>query len=251
MDTAWMIRNDGKAIPVIQHIYADVKEPEETLAAAEWLYQNTKNKSTKELVLESIALWGSSKVKAGEKDVVHGIMREIEAKPYRFLSKEFIRSVASGLKNTAFEGLDKNILYEEVKRELNQEFLRARYGGIYHTHSGSKDMVFRISSLCFNWYGIICAFLDRASFPIETITIIRDEESTGVIDGYYKTSLEEADCYRRLPYTVFQRERESFARKKENFTLKAEEEVNINQNIAKELGYGKSFRDVSESKRYF
>ena len=49
MATAWMIRNDGKEIPVVTHIYGDDENIrygletnyQETLDAAIWLYKNT------------------------------------------------------------------------------------------------------------------------------------------------------------------------------------------------------------------
>lgn len=37
MNNAYMIRQDGKLIPVTVHIYGSTDDPEETLYAAEWM----------------------------------------------------------------------------------------------------------------------------------------------------------------------------------------------------------------------
>ena len=39
--TAWMLRQDGEAFPVIQHLYGSLECVEETLYAGEWLYKHT------------------------------------------------------------------------------------------------------------------------------------------------------------------------------------------------------------------
>ena len=56
--TAWMLRNDGVAIPCIQHIYANLNELDETLYAAEWLYKNTTSEKARETVLRLILSYG-------------------------------------------------------------------------------------------------------------------------------------------------------------------------------------------------
>lgn len=40
-ETAWMIRQDGKAFACTSHYYADSEDAEDTLYAAEWLYKHT------------------------------------------------------------------------------------------------------------------------------------------------------------------------------------------------------------------
>ena len=57
--TAWMIRNDGKAIPVSVHAYGnkDVEDVEETIYASEWLYNNTNHDEIKSVIIEFIACW--------------------------------------------------------------------------------------------------------------------------------------------------------------------------------------------------
>ena len=69
--------------------------------------------------------------------------------------------------------------------ELNQEFLRARYGGMYNTVVGSREMVFRVSSMGFNWFNIIWNFVENNKSKIDCVTICADEESTGREAYYY------------------------------------------------------------------
>ena len=53
MNTAWMIRNDGTAIPCVCHIYGDpdIGGIEETLAAAQWLYEHTAKAAVRSLCM--------------------------------------------------------------------------------------------------------------------------------------------------------------------------------------------------------
>ena len=44
--TAWMVRRDGKAIPCVQHIYADSSELDEALYNVEEEYQNSMDKDS-------------------------------------------------------------------------------------------------------------------------------------------------------------------------------------------------------------
>ena len=72
----------------------------------------------------------------------------------------------------------------DINDSLNQRFLRARYGGKKNTVPGCKDMYFRISSVGYNWFPIIRDFVEKHPDPIETVTIIKDYESTGC-EKYY------------------------------------------------------------------
>lgn len=182
MNSAWMIRNDGKAIACVQHIYANTDNIEETLFAAEWLYVNTRHKETQRLVLETVTAWALS---ISDGDIVSGAQKVIAQRPYRFLSREFVATHEDEIRSCSVDALFLPALCKEIAAELNQEFLRARYGGLYNTTTGCREMYFRISSIGFDWKEIICAFLANAKFPLETIHIVRDEESTGALDAVY------------------------------------------------------------------
>lgn len=54
MSTAWMVRHDVMEIPCLYHIYADSSELDESLYAAEWLYQNTMVKVTENICIRLI-----------------------------------------------------------------------------------------------------------------------------------------------------------------------------------------------------
>lgn len=201
MATAWMIRNDGKAIPVTQHIYADPAEIEETLYAAEWLYQNTRHDSVKSLAVQLIRKWAET-FEDTNLNLVDVIKKEIDSRPYKFLSKDFIDSIDVDLYAAKLSQNSLEELSAAVEEELNQEFLRARYGGLYNTNSSSKEMVFRISSKGFNWYNIIFNFVAATKFKIATITIVRDEEATGEKNFFYRTHDGRA-FYNNLPIEDF------------------------------------------------
>lgn len=58
--TAWMLRQDGTAFPCQWHYYgnADPAEAEETLYAAEWLYDATQSEEIRQLCMNLIAAYG-------------------------------------------------------------------------------------------------------------------------------------------------------------------------------------------------
>lgn len=183
MKTAWMIRNDGKDFPCVQHIYANPDDVQETLFAAEWLYGHTRHEETKQLALETVATWAASLTNAKDKlsHVTDTIFKEL----HTFLSLEFYVDNQDEIEAIATDDLSLDALCKEVAAELNQEFLRARYGGMYHTEANSQDIFFRISSVGFDWYGIIRNFVTSVDYPIEHIIIVRDEESTGAENIVY------------------------------------------------------------------
>jgi len=200
LDTAWMIRNDGTAFSCVCHTYGSTKEIEETLAAAQWLYAHTAKASTRALCMELIYTWGSQ-FSSEETGIVQKIYQAIDSRPYRFLSKDFIATHREELRTSMWERplADMN---EEVNLELNQEFLRGRYGGLYDTVPGSREMFFRISSIAFDWYPIIRDFVERSDLLIESITIVRDAESTGGDNRPYRT-LSGHGVYRQFPVQDF------------------------------------------------
>ena len=92
-ETAWMIRQDGKAFACTSHYYADSEDAEDTLYAAEWLYKHTARCGTKCLILNLISAYaeGLSRGDSGHEypgyngDTVHDLMIDIEDKQYNFL----------------------------------------------------------------------------------------------------------------------------------------------------------------------
>jgi len=181
MEKAWMIRNDGKIFPVLSHLYGNSEEVEETLYAAEWLYDSTKNNSTKNLIIKFIASWIDKTNHTDPISRPEMIMVEIDKRKYRILSKSFITKISEEIINASIEDLE--TLNDLIIKELNQEFLRARIGGIYNTSSTSGECYFRVSSIDFNWFNIIYQFVYNHK-DIKYVTICRDEESTGSNEYY-------------------------------------------------------------------
>ena len=91
--TAWMLRQDGEAFPVIQHLYGSLECVEETLYAGEWLYKHTSIPTTQQLVLKLVAAYGKSLYPHG--DVVDNLRQSIQEKPYIFLTLDFVEKMAA------------------------------------------------------------------------------------------------------------------------------------------------------------
>ena len=192
--TAWMIRRDGKAIPCLQHLYGNEENVEETLYAAEWLYQHTAHQKTQALVLDLIAAYGASL--NPRRNAVRNLLLAIKNKPYVFLTYSFIWDVMEKLYYTHPDSVEH--LNRKVIEQLNSEFLRARLGGLYHTVKGCRDMYFRISSDDFDWSDVILRFLRVHAHQTNTVTIVRDEESTGEAWFYQDANGAPLD---KAPYT--------------------------------------------------
>lgn len=175
---ALMIRNDGKEIRVPFHTYGskDLDEIEETLKASEWLFYNTEKAITKKTILKFIKSFIS------QFGTIDEFFEELEYLDNP-LSEEFLSEISDELKNIdVVQNL--KVLNDDVINQLNDEFLRARYGGIYDTEIGSKEMVFRVSSKNFNWFNIIWEFVYKHKNEISSVTIVKDYESLGSEDPY-------------------------------------------------------------------
>ena len=119
--TAWMLRQDGEAFPVIQHLYGSLECVEETLYAGEWLYKHTRISATQQLVLKLVAAYGKSLHPQG--DVVDNLRQSIREKPYIFLTLDFVEKIAAQLPMAEPSSLER--LNRQVTEKLNQEFLRS------------------------------------------------------------------------------------------------------------------------------
>ena len=159
--TAWMLRQDGEAFPVIQHLYGSLECVEETLYAGEWLYKHTSIPTTQQLVLKLVAAYGKSLYPQG--DVVDNLRQSIREKPYIFLTLDFVGKMASQLPMADPSSLER----------------RCRLGGLYNTTPGCRDLYFRISNPTFDWEPAIRRFLGTHKEEMETVTVVWDEESTG------------------------------------------------------------------------
>lgn len=196
MYNAYMIRNDGKEIPVKVHPYGNPEVIEETLYASQWLYQNTKNQKTKELVLSLIKSFAYEELGATE-NIKEQLLAWIKTFKYIVLTEEFINALPD-MENVPVT--DSDSLNKLVCDELNQEFLRARLGGMVNSFSGSKEMVFRVSSVGFNWFNIIYMFVHDHKRDISSVTIAKDEEATGYENYFYK---HRGNIFNQMPVDEF------------------------------------------------
>lgn len=175
--TAWMLRRDGEAFPVVQHLYGSPDCVEETLYAGEWLYRHTLRESARQAVLGLVRAYGLS---LGAGAVAENLRRSIGEKPYIFLTLPFVEEVTPLLEQG--EAGDLKALNLQVNRCLNEEFLRCRLGGLYNTVPGCRDMYFRVSAGEYDWGLAIQGFLFAHQEEIDTVTVMWDEESTGRSD---------------------------------------------------------------------
>lgn len=182
MENAWMIRSDGKAIPVTVHLYGALDTPEETLYAAEWLYRNTKEASTKVAIRKLAAAYAHElNPDAVPPEYESMLLYQMKHLPYKVMTREFIKELDLGSVSATYDLRSINTLVNDM---LNQEFLRARYGGMYDSDNPSGEMYFRISSIGYNWFPVIWDFVYNNKSRISTVTVVKDPESTSMRGMY-------------------------------------------------------------------
>ena len=206
---AWHLRQDGKFFPVQVHLYAmgDGDLSSEAEVAAFLLKTDSEDKRLSRRVIDAwIALCLEDKVRYDdtEEDIIEAIRNLPNELPYHFaypLSGDELVKIHTTANNfndvdTLYEFIDKILLKEhddlclKIRRSINQQFCRVRYGGKLNTVKDSKSLWFRISSVGFNWRNVIYNFVSdlSRSRPISDISICRDQESDNTeADYFYKT----------------------------------------------------------------
>lgn len=187
--TAWMIRRDGSTFPVVQHIYGNPEDVEETLFAAEWLYERTRRRQTRKDIEAFVRMWG---LQFGEEtnreERKNRIYRRMEERPYQFITCPFADKIVDIITQWkehgghADETMDINGYCRQVALDLNEEFMRVRFGGKYHTEPGNRKLYFRISSENYNWSRVIMEFDNRVCSRLhsEGFIVMVDQESAEV-----------------------------------------------------------------------
>lgn len=171
MDTyAYMIRRDGKVFNVDFHPYG-TEGIEYVLDYLPWLFECTANESTRRdiaaLVRAMMEHTGSS---------INDLFDGFDV-PSQFLT------YVSNYKETT-DKTNKELM-DAVEYDLNQEFCRTRLGGRYNSDDvAAGEIVFRISSINFNWFNVIWDFVYKNKRIIKLVTIVKDYESTGVDTPY-------------------------------------------------------------------
>lgn len=193
---AWMLRNDGKAFPCMHHLY--VMNDEDLSSEAEvaaFIY--TTNSADKEYAAHVLDCWMALLVEDTlpydytEDELDEEIRKAVKSLPYRFLYPISIEELlkirraedsyndidqyhefVDGVRN------DRESISNTIKKSLNQQFCRVRYGGQYDSR-GTSDIWFRISSVGFNWADVIYIFTaeNYRKLKVDRIYICRDYES--------------------------------------------------------------------------
>lgn len=204
---AWMLRNDGKAFPVVQHLYAmgDEDLSSEAEVAAFLLKTNSEDTELAETVLDiwmALMIENDVPYTANSTDIESAILRKLKTLPYRFmypLSVDELLDIHNRASNyndidSLYEFIDEsvsNLRYYQtaIKDSVNQQFCRVRYGGKYNSGDGESAIWFRVSSVGYNWANVIYVFTSEVyrKYHIEYITVCRDHESD---NGYDSTKPE-------------------------------------------------------------
>lgn len=187
--TAWMVRRDGSIFPVVQHIYGNPEDVEETLFAAEWLYERTRRRQTRKDIEAFVRMWGlqfGEEIDSEERK--KRIYQRIEERPYQFITRPFADKIVDIITQWkeygghTDEAMDINGYCRQVALDLNEEFMRVRFGGKYHTEPGNRKLYFRISSENYNWSRVITEFDNRVCSQLhsEGFIVMVDQESAEV-----------------------------------------------------------------------
>jgi hypothetical protein len=225
--TAWMLRNDGVSFPVKIHLYTmqDDDFSSEAEASSFILICGKADQDQAEYCLDAwMAKLVEDEVTSGmTADQIDEILKDqLNHLPYKFpypLSTDQYLAIHLKLDNWSdFSSLADfcdtiteapEPIWQSIEQSLNQQFCRSRFGGQYNTHTGNRDMWFRISSLGFNWSDVIYTWVadHYTSMNIETITVCRDAESdygfdhTGKPEHFYKAR--DGKSYYLMPIDEF------------------------------------------------
>ena len=197
MHDAYMIRNDGEQFPCQVHYYFRENDVFRCMETGEWYCDATNRSDIKDHFINLVAWYAKYNLGCTS---IQDFLKKLEELYYP-VSDDFVKSNASEIE-FAFEQVkdDFETYLKPLFVAMNQEFMRERIGGMYETNYGIKDIYFRISSTGFNWYNIIWQFVYDNKNRIDSVTIVRDAESTGEKDKYYTGN---AGVYDHMPVEDF------------------------------------------------
>lgn len=175
---ACMISREGKVYSVEAHPYMDYDIIPMNLEAGLWFYEHTFNEVVKQAYIDLLSYYVKSEY--GSIDALCSVNISVLEE-----LKSFIQEHITDLKNS-FNNCDRNKkeILDVLVNGLNQEFMRVRYGGIYKTVEGVREMYFRISSTEFNWFDIIREYVITHKDFIDYVTVVSDLASTGSGEFY-------------------------------------------------------------------
>ena len=237
-EKAWMIRNDNLVIPIKTiHPYGKPKfaiMSKENIEVLSFLYKYGNNQ---EIVKQYFVVYFAyfitktiieHKLEKTDYEKIINYLIELESDSLWLENKKFTKfwnlyqnDIIKYLK-TGFKKEDIKYINQAINNELNQTFLRARFGGLYNSCADNQGIYFRISSGGFDWNNTIYSFLEKyqRELGIKTVTIVRDKESTGS-GAVYKTN--KSIAIEQMPVDSFWNESEGKIPELEKFNTKEED----------------------------
>lgn len=200
---AWMLRQDGKEFACSHHLYAMGDDDLSSEAEVAAFLVSTDSKDLK-LAYNVLDTWMAFLIEddvsydATEDDIQKAIIRNVAKLPYRFLyplSSTQLLEIHDRCRNyfdvdSLYEYVDKcrddlSSIQESIRKSVNQQFCRVRFGGQYNSSSGDRGIWYRISSVGFNWRDVIYGFTAKmyTRLGIQSIYICRDYESDNPYSG--------------------------------------------------------------------
>ena len=284
--SAWMLRQDGEAFPVKNHLYCmdDEDLSSEAEVASFLIATSSKGQTFSEYVLDAwmaLLIEESVPYYAEASDIDKAIQSELSSLPYKFpydLGRQKLLSIHKKQNNYSnidelYDFIDEvrdNITYtqSEITRYLNQQFCRVRFGGMTNStglSSGPYGSIwFRISSTGFNWSNTIYQFVasNKTSLGITSIFICRDSESDGVDDYsnpyfykakdgavYYDMNIDEYLEEEHEHSTVFATISTEYTLPQDEYCKKRDEEIANCCILQSEFLDGLSIRSMSKVKQ--
>ena len=244
-EKAWMIRNDNVVIPInLVHPYGEpgfVIIADENTEVASFLFRHGKNKDAVKhyfvvyfayyidkagfdiqnfdhdrFIADLISSKKNARIIFDNDNTTISVNEKLK-KFWDLFENDVIEYLKTGFKKEDIKYINQAINYE-----LNQTFLRARFGGLYNSRADNKGIYFRISSGGFDWNNAVYSFLEKyqRKLGIKTVTVVRDKESTGS-GAIYKTN--KSIAIEHMPIDSFLNESEGKIPELENFNTKEED----------------------------
>lgn len=188
---AWCVNRNGTIIPVKVHPFGALDE--DSTEDAAWLYVTNDNYDKSELVkyiANQICYdygidenWHSSEIR----DIITESVKDIESlkgmQNVNTLIEDVYDYVATIREGNALSEDQIESLGKKIKKYLNENYLRVRYGSEYQNRiERAGALYFRTSSSDgFNWYNVILKFISTITNTkkVKNITIERDFSATG------------------------------------------------------------------------
>jgi len=190
MFDACMISRTGKVYPCEAHPYMDPDFGYMNITAIPWFYYHIEMPEWKTALIDLIAYYAMERFHI-KSDVSANLKKEHLASfegVSDFLDAHSIE-IEHALNNK------KSSSYYSSCQDLithlsTQEFMRVRYGGVYHTVPGNREIYFRISSNDFDWTSIVYSIVSENAFFIDYVTVVRDLASTNDGRFYFLDGME-------------------------------------------------------------